>query len=94
MMKEPNVNDNNPRDREQAVRIKNMSREDRIKSLMDENDPAFQFAPNAFINVIDITREEVVARVKISGSKDYKNYFGYQKDYKPHPDSWDITEST
>ena len=89
MMKEPNVNDGSQSDREQAMRIKNMSKEERLKTLMDERDPAFYFAPNAFINVIDITREEVVARVKISGSKDYRNYFGYEKDYQPHPDSWD-----
>lgn len=88
MMKEPNVNDGNQSDREQAIRIKNMTKEDRLKSLSNEADPAFYFAPNAFINVIDITREEVVARIKISGSKEYSNYFGYEKDYQPNPESW------
>ena len=80
MMKEPNTNDYNLTDREQAIRIKNMTKEERLRSLMDESDPAYYFAPNAFINVIDITREEVVARVKINGTKDYQTYFGYDKD--------------
>lgn len=47
---------------------------------MDEDDPAYYFAPNAFINVIDITKEEVVARVKISGTRDYRKYLGYEKE--------------
>jgi len=90
MMKEPNINDSNLNDKAHAIRIKNMSRSERLKALTDQNDPAFYFAPNAFINVIDISREEVVAKVKINGTKDYRNYFGYDKDpYYEHPDIFD-----
>jgi len=78
MQMEPNVNDADPDHRAQAIRIQNMTEEQREKSLRDPNDPAYLFAPNAFINVINISREEVVARIKINGSKDYQKYYGFE----------------
>ena len=44
-----------------ASRISSMSASELEVSQSCKRDPAYFFAPNAFINVIDIMREQVIA---------------------------------
>ena len=44
-----------------------MSISERREAQKNPNNPAYYFAPNAFINVIDIQKECVIACVPISG---------------------------
>ena len=53
-------------EKKQVTRINQLSREERRRAQNDSKDPAYFFAPNAFINVIDIMREQVIAQIRIS----------------------------
>lgn len=59
----------NTRDPEERVtmnRISRMEKDELAKCQADPTDPAYFFAPNAFINVIDIMREQVISQIRIS----------------------------
>lgn len=65
MMKDPKVESmrsyKSLEERKAISRINQMSSQELRRCQQDRNDPAFFFAPNAFINVIDIMREQVIS---------------------------------